>query len=101
MRRGRAECREREHYWSDVGVKEFSLKKLRVGFNRGAMTRTVEVGGQGSKMLGREWVTGIGRMWNLGAVHGDRGRAKYLRVLHLVPDVSRERRRKETEERKG
>lgn len=37
-------------------------------------------------MLGREGATAIDRVWNLGAVHGDRGRAKYLRVLHLVPD---------------
>lgn len=58
-------------------------------------TRVVGVEGQGSKRLGRDGVTGIDRVWNLGAVHGDRGRAKYLRVLHLVPEcVSKERKRK-------
>lgn len=37
-------------------------------------------------MLGREGVTDIDRVWNLGAVEGERGRARYLRVLHLVPE---------------
>lgn len=53
---------------------------------REEMTRTVGVQGQGSKRLGRDGVTGMVRVWNLGAVHGDRGRAKYLRVLHLVSE---------------
>lgn len=37
-------------------------------------------------MLGREGVTGIDRVCNLGGVQGDRGWARYLRVLHLVPE---------------
>lgn len=37
-------------------------------------------------MLGREGVTQIDRVCNLGAVEGDRGRARNLGVLHLVPE---------------
>lgn len=37
-------------------------------------------------MLGREGVAGIDRVCNLGAVEGDRGWARNLRDLHLVPE---------------
>lgn len=37
-------------------------------------------------MLGRDGVTRIDRVCNLGAVEGDRGRARNLGVLHLVPE---------------
>lgn len=58
------------------------------------------MGVQGSKMLGREGVTGIGRWCNLGVLQGERGWAKYFRVLHLVPKnkyVYREVREREKE----
>lgn len=55
-------------------------------------------------MLGREGVAGIDRVCNLGAVKGDRGRARNLGVLHLVPEYEclqgRERKRKK-ERQKG
>lgn len=37
-------------------------------------------------MLGREGVTGIDRLCNLGARKGDRGRARNFGVLRLVPE---------------
>lgn len=37
-------------------------------------------------MLGREGVTGIDRLCNLGARKGDRGRARSFGVLRLVPE---------------
>lgn len=43
--------------------------------------------GQRSKMLGREGVTGIDRVCNLGARKGERGGARNLGGLALVPCV--------------
>lgn len=41
---------------------------------------------QGPRMLGREGVTGIDRVCNLGTRKGDRGRARNLGFLHTVPE---------------
>ncbi len=57
-------------------------------------------------MLGREGVTGIDRVCNLGAVTGDRGQARNFGVLHLAPEFKclqgrekeRQRERKDREE---
>lgn len=63
-----------------------------------------KAGGQGSKMLGREGVAGIDRVCNLGAVKGDRGRARNFGVLRLVPvceSVGREKEKEKTEGKEG
>lgn len=52
-------------------------------------------GGQRSKKLGREGVTGIDRVCNLGAGKGERGGARNLWVLTLVPCVEGGRRESE------
>lgn len=51
-------------------------------------------------MLGREGVTGIDRVCNLGAVKGDRGRARNFGVLYLVPEFECFQGRDKEEERK-
>ena len=50
-------------------------------------------------MLGREGVTGIDRVNNLGAVEGERGWARNLGVLHLVPEYKCLRGREKEKER--
>lgn len=51
-------------------------------------------------MLGREGVSGIDRMCNLGVVKGDRGRARSFGALLLVPENECLRGREKEEERK-
>lgn len=61
-------------------------------------------GGQGSKMLEKEGVTGTDRLCSLGVVKGDGGRARNFGVLLLVPEYecfTREREREREEEETG
>lgn len=77
------------------------LKELRVGFNCGIRKRRGKGGGgQGSKMLGREGVTGIDRVCNLGARKGDRGRVRNFGFLQMVPESECLQGRGKEEERK-
>ena len=82
---------------SDCGAE---LREFRVGFGwRGRIQKRM-TGGQRSKTLGGEGVTGADRPCNLGVVQGHRGRARYLGVRHLVPEFKRVYGGKERERKK-
>lgn len=51
-------------------------------------------------MLGREGVTGIDRVCNLGAVKGDRGRTRNFGFLYVVPESECHQGRERDEDRK-
>jgi len=83
------------------GSEGADLKELRVGFNCGrGLEKRRRTGGHGSKMLGREGVTHIDRVCILGAMKGDRGRARNLGGLQLVPETECLQGREEERERR-
>lgn len=93
---GGGECRGEGALLVGFRSEGADLKELRVRLQR----EEERAGGQGSKMLGREGVTGIDRVCNLGARKGETGRVRNFGFLHMVPEsVCLRGRGEETERR--